>query len=281
MKQWRQVLALCSVLTLSLAAWQAFGQQAQNEPTDNQPLFEDIHLLNVIRELRLTNEQMDSLLKAAKELAAERQNLAGKRNSPEARKLLLQIKQALVEGKNEDELGPLFEQLEMLLQNGGEAHGEPEMKMRQAAQVKAKEAVNLLTPQQIVRLVGHEGEGDLTAQFTEALNEARRNPQARAEVLQGFPIRFARLVVRGDAKKEESVAKQVRDLMAEALKLTNAEFNQKLSDFQKQVRQIVQGAGGSPFALLQAQVEDRMADILMNPRLAKVLEEKLNYVKGK
>lgn len=61
----------------------------------------------------------------------------------------------------------------------------------------------------------------------------------------------------------------------------SAEFRQKLSDLQKQLRQIVQGAGGSPCALLQSQVEERMAEPLMNPRFAKVLEERLNYVKGK
>lgn len=279
MKRWRQVVALCGVVALSLVAWRSLAR-AQNEIADNQPLFEEIHLLNLIRELRLTNEQMESLLKAAEELKEQQQTLRSQRNSPEVRTLLLQIKQGLIEGKNEDELGLLFEQLEMLIARDAPPH-ETEEKVRQAAQEKAKEAAALLTPQQIVRLVGRADEGDLTARFVEMLNEARRNPQARVEVLQVFPRHVARLAARGDAKKEETLIKQVRDLMDEALKLSDAEFRQKLSDLQKQLRQVVQGAGGSPFALLQAQVEERLAEILMNPRFAKVLEEKLNYVKGK
>jgi hypothetical protein len=279
MKRWRQVIALCGVVALSLGAWRSLAR-AQNEIANNQPLFEEIHLLNLIRELRLTNEQMESLLKGAKDLKEQQQNLMSKRNSPEVRTLLLQIKQGLIEGKHEDELGPLFEQLEMLIARDAQPH-EIEEKVRQAAQEKAQEAAALLTPQQIVRLVGHKDEDSLAGRFAETLNEARRHPQARAEILQAFPRHVARFVARGDAKKEETLVKHVRDLMDEALKLSEAEFHQKLSDLQKQLRQIVQGAGGSPFALLQSQVEERMAEILMHPLFAKVLEEKLNYVKGK
>ncbi|MCS6861380.1 MAG: hypothetical protein NZT92_13780 [Abditibacteriales bacterium] len=277
MKRWRPVFALCGVVGLSLVAWRS---RAQDEITDNQPLFEEIHLLNFIRELRLTNEQMESLLKVAKDLKEQQQNLMGKRNSPEVRTLLLQIRQGLIEGKNEEELGPLFEQLEMLISREAQPQ-EVEEKMRHAAQEKAKEAVALLTPQQIVRLVGREEESDFTARFTEVLHAARRHPQARAELLQAFPRYVARLVARGDAKKEETVAKQVRDLMDEALKLSDTEFHQQLSNLQKRLRATVQSAAGSPFALLQSQVEGRMAETLMHPRFAKVLEEKLNYVKGK
>jgi hypothetical protein len=253
---------------------------AQQSPTlSAKELSEDIHTLTFIRQLELSVKQLESLLNLAKRIELERQS-ADKFDTPEIRAVLAKIRQGLIEEQDKEQLAPLYEQLESLMPDKATAKSK-EGALKEVLMTWAKEAVAILQPQQVVRLVGEKG-GNSSEQLIGALRKLRgAPPEEREGFLKEFLAATAKRLGRGDAKKTETLRTQLHNFFEKGFKLNEAEFEAQLKSLTEQAEQIVKDALGSPVNALQIQAEEKIAGFLMNPRLVAILQARLDYLQGK
>lgn len=240
-------------------------------------LFQQLHLARLVRYLRFNETQLEALLKIAKSMDTERQKHIGKRDTPEVRAMLEQLRKAIVEDAPEDEIEMLHERLRELMGNEGERINAQSL-LQLAARASAKEAVKILNPGQITRLVGEELD-DPAGRLMALIRVARQQEEARAEANE-FTNNIARLLS-SDTKKEAALRRQLAEFRTRALALSKDEFTRQEKTLADEAQRIVQEAGGSSLNLLQLMAEGRLTEIMLNPHLTAVLEARLNYLKSK
>ncbi|MFQ6099283.1 MAG: hypothetical protein ACE5O2_16245, partial [Armatimonadota bacterium] len=104
------------------------AQEAEGEQLTIQELREDIGLLGLINRLSLDQTQLEDLLALATDLESRRKEMQRIESSPEALAALVKIRQALIEGKQGEEVEALnaplartWERLERMEQELGDA----------------------------------------------------------------------------------------------------------------------------------------------------------------
>lgn len=242
--------------------------------------FQEIHILNQLRELRATPAQLQALLEAARQVEAERRKIIAERESPEVRAAAEAVRKALLEDRPPDELGPLFEQLEMAQQKLGEP-GDAEARLETLARSLARGFAARLTAQQIVRLQG-EREQEPGGPLAEALNHVRRMREREQEVRE-FIEHFSRrtsLEITQDVARAGKVKEELAGALTRIAALPDAEFATKGLELYREMEKIVAQALGSPLGVIQWHAETRIRELLIHPRLAPVIEERLKSAKG-
>jgi hypothetical protein len=235
-------------------------------------LMQEIQVLQTLRGLELTPAQTEKLLALAR-TADE----AGRdpRDCPEGRRVIGELRQALLEGKDFDVLGPLYEKLEQISRPGG-AGDEPEARLQKARLQAARRAVEIFTPDQLLQLMGGDGgEGGVEAELIAAARRIRDQPAAKqTEAINEVATRLAPTATR-DADRVSATRQEIESFLKDAAKLSATAFDAEMSTFQARAAKIAQDAAGSNLAALQIRAERRLLDLLSQPVLVSVLEEKL------
>lgn len=266
---WRVARLALLILLASGAAW------CQEQPGGtSEQLLQEIGILRQLNALDLSRAQLEGLRKAWSEVERRRRQLAAKRDTPEIRAAAAAVRQALLESRPDEQIDTLIERLRSLLPKEDE-EGDPDQQLFRLARQQARQVLNLLRAQQIVRLVGDEGpEGGPAQAMLRAVRGLRDDLENRASRIADFSARLSRELTDDDARARDSRG-AIEALLVRAAELSDAAFETQRKALGDEAEQIVNRAVGSPIGVIQWQAEQRLADLLQEPRLGPVLDEKL------
>ncbi len=269
------------LLILSAAAWphvRVSAAPAAAEPERSlRETMEEIGLLQQLRMLRLSREQLTGWRQAAGEVQAERAKAEARAETPEFRAAAEAVRKALLEGRAEDELNPLFEKLEQLLQQArGGDEGEPELRIAAVVRASARRLIEGLRADQIVRLVGEEeGEDGIGQVLLREIGEMRRQPEEARRRYTADQSRRLSLELTTDVARAGLARAELEKLITASLMLTEAELTARREAITREIAGIVSRAVNSPLGEIQLRAERRVAGILRHPRAAAVLTARL------
>ena len=256
------------------------GPAAQQAPAASPPLHElmhDVHALHELHRLRLSTAQLRGLLKSLDELQAQRRAIEGKHDTPEVRAALLAVRKALQEGREPDELGPLFERLEQLRAATGREEQEPEAQIDAAVRRTARSLLQSLRAEQVIRLVGNEGEerDGLAHRLVQEVREVSRAPEpARRRWSAERSLRLS-LELTEDTTRSGRARAELQQLFDRLLKEPGLPAPGQPEKVEEELGGIISRAVGSPLGEIQLRAERRLAELLRHPRLASLVRETL------
>lgn len=253
---------------------QALAQEPGAAPTAAE-LDADIRLLHMINGLALTGQQIERLQPIVRDVQKQQQELEQARNAPEIIRLLRQVRQALLEGKSEEEVEQLRSQLDQQFQQ----IEQKEQGFAQARQRSVDMALSVLTPEQQERLLEPVTQDTFFAILT-AMGQARQVPGEHwgnwlTQASQELALRAAR----GNRQAAQTTAQEIRQLLTQARTTTEPQLEAQSEQLSEQIAQLLEraGASGSP-AWLQDTRRDMMAELVFAERAEIVLAEKLKHV---
>jgi hypothetical protein len=272
---WVTLLAYGAVLTLAAA-----GATAQTAPTPDltvDQIRDDIGLIQMLNRLDLKQAQIEQILPIATDLQSQRDAIQQAGNAPEAKAALMSIRQALIEGKQ----GPELEQLQAPLQSVWQSLDQKEGQLHDAVQKAVTQVLALLEPAQVDAIARGEA-GDPAGRLMEAVHQARHVPPAEYDRwVAAVSHEIALGAAMGDQQAAQQTETKIQDLLKRARELNDADFEAQAQTLGQEAVTIVQEGAGQP----DPQWRDRRAHeilggILMHPRLAAVLKEKLDFMKA-
>lgn len=253
------------------------AQEAEGEQLTIQELREDIGLLGLINRLSLDQTQLEDLLALATDLESRRKEMQRIESSPEALAALVKIRQALIEGKQGEEVEALnaplartWERLERMEQELGDA-------MRGAVE----QALAMLDDARIDAII-HGEMGPPNARLLGAVNEARHIPPAEfdawlAEVSRDIALHLAM----GNKEAAGLAQTHIQDLLKRVREMSNADFEAQSEALEQEVTNIAQAAQAEPDPQWRDQrARQALTELLMHPRLSAVLKDKLQFMKA-
>jgi hypothetical protein len=261
-----------TVLPIALAR----GEEPMSGPpsTLNQ-LSLEVSALQILHHLSATPAQLQQFRKWAKETVSKDAELKPGKSSDKFRSALMDMHQALAENKNLEQIDKLADKLDSL--RGDEKPDlDDDIDLTESARRRAPEALRLMgAPQVAGYLSGLVGDiADPLTQLIEALDQARTlsNDQWK-EFRANFGEEIGRLAAGVDLDKSAKISDEVVQLLIEVRSLKDAEFKAQRADFEKRAQKIVGDLG--PFQVLQNVMENVMATLLSNPRLAAAIDVRL------
>jgi hypothetical protein len=254
--------------------------RAADEPKADkeQPIHEislEVQALRALYSLKLTNEQM----KMASKLAKETNEPARKRTTPkvsdEYRKIVTNLRDALIAADDDDKIGDLEEELDRVTEKE-KPQLDDSFDITKAARKRTPEIIKSFKAAQLAAYYGFladEVEEPLD-QLTKALAEVRGLEKKewtdkRDEIAGDMAWAVAGL----DAAKSEKVSDKVVALLSKARALSNADFKAKKANLAKEAKTIVGEV--EPDTLLRHYAERTVADMLSNPRLEAAIKARL------
>jgi hypothetical protein len=266
---------VCLAATLLLAPARAADDPKADKELSLSELSLDVEALQVIYALRLTNDQ----LKAVKPLAAKTAEPERKRKSVKAsdefRKVLTDLRAALIDANDDDKIGELEDDFEVLMENG-KVKLDNSFDVTQGARQATPGVLKLLTADQLDAF--YDSEADDTPEplgyLTNALTEVRGLDKKKwNEKRDDIADNVAWAVAGLDEKKGDKINKKVVALLNKARAMSDEEFKKKNADLQKQAKLLVGTIARD--LVLRHHAEHRIAEMLSNPRLAAVIQARL------
>jgi hypothetical protein len=272
-----QRMALCVLLSSAglcfCSALPGFAEDAaKSAPQSLNELSMEVSALQTLHQFRFTPEQKTKL----KKLAAETSEDAGARQAVKAseayRRVLLDLRSAMLAGKNDEQIGKLEEKLEKLRESE-KPEVDDGVEITDEARRRAPEVLGWLSARQVATHLAGYGDQfpDPRARLLEALNKVRGlKDEEWKQLRDDLADEVSHLVAGLDDDKVEEIHDRVVQLLIQARALKDDEFKKERTDLEKTARQIVGEIG--PLEVLQHFLERTLAELLSNPRLAPALE---------
>jgi hypothetical protein len=241
-------------------------------PTD---LTLEIAALQTLYQFRFTIVQMEAMRKTAGETAQAIEARPAPKASEGFRKKLLDLRNALVEAKDDENIGKIQEEVDKLRESE-----KPEIdegfEMSDTARTKAGEILKKLSARQLNGFLANYGNDfpDPLEKIQDAIDKVRKLEgkdweRLRDEVSEDV----GRLVSGLDATKATETGNQVVQLLIATRALKDDEFKTQRGNLQKKAEAIVGNLG--PFDVMRHVSEYALAELLSNPRLPAALDARL------
>jgi hypothetical protein len=271
----RVLLACAAVLALA-----ASGTMAQPAPAPDltiDQIREDIGLIQTLNRLDLKQAQIELILPIASDLQSQRDAIQQAQNAPEAKAALLQIRQALIEGKQ----GPELEQLYASLASVWQGLDQNEGQLHDAVQRGVAQILALLEPAQVDAMATGEM-GAPAGRLMEAAHQARHIPPAEFDRWLGaVSHEIALAAAMGDQQIAQQTETKIQDLLKRARELNDADFQAQADALGQEAFATVQAGAGQPNEQWRdRRAHETLAGLLRHPRLASILQEKLDFMKA-
>jgi hypothetical protein len=266
---------ICLATTfLFVPAGAADDPKADKELSLNE-LSLDVDALQVMYALHLTDEQLKAVKQMAKQTAEpERQRKKVKANVA-LRKLLTDLRSALIDASDDDKIGELEDEVEALVAKD-EVKLDNSFDVTLMARKRVPEVMKLLTADQLESFYSSEAEDapEPLAHLTKWLSEVRGlEKKAWLAKRDDIADNIAWAVAGLDATKGDKINKKVVALLNKARALSEEDFKTKNAALETEAKSLV-GAIELKDAL-RHHAEHRIAEMLSNPRLAAAIQAKL------
>ncbi len=262
----------CAVLAVPTPA----GDQpkAQKGPSVSE-ISLDVQALRAFSTLKLTDEQLKQIARFARETADPDHPRPQAKASEELRKVLTELRDALIDDTDEDKIGNLEEELEQLMENE-KPQLEDSFDVTKAARTRTPEVLKSLKVVQLAAYYTSAAE-DLVEplpQLLESLEQVRGLAKAEwRDKRDEIADEIAWSVAGVDTARAEAISDKVVSLLSKARSLSKEEFKAKKADLEKEAKALVGDVG--PDELLRHHAERTIADMLSNPRLEAAIKAKL------
>lgn len=240
----------------------------------------EVQALRTLYLLRATPEQIKAMRKFAKETAMAEREREKPHVSDDYRRVLANLRDALVADEDDDKIEGLEERLTELT----EAEV-PELddgyRVTPAARRCAREVLRQLRPNQLAGYLGAMAEeiGDPQERLLAALEQVREGKDEAWKELRDVLADDLGWLLGGLAEERAKAIKaEVVALLSNVRELTDEEFDKQRDELEKVARRI--GAGVSSTDVLRHALERTAARLLSNPRLGDVLDARLRADNG-
>jgi hypothetical protein len=268
-------LVLLAMLGASLASQAPADQPAKGKPASLNELSMEVAALQTLYQFRFTPAQLETLKAMGKETSQEAGARTAAKVSEGFRKSLIDLRDALVDSRDDERIDKLQEQREKLRDTEN-----PELddgiEITDEAREKAPEVLKQLSARQVAGFVALYGDQfpDPVERLLEAVGrvrglDAKQWKQIREDVADDV----GRLTAGLDTEKAAGAFDQVVQLLIQVRALNDAEFKNQRPALEKKARQIVGKVG--PFDVMRNVAEQVLAELLANPRLAAAIDARL------
>ena len=242
------------------------GQLSLNE------LSMEVAALQTFRHFKFTTAQLETFRKFAKETIAEPSAREAGKASADFRRTVTALRDALVEGEDDDLVDELQLQLDEL-----SAKEKPELddaiEVTEGARQHAPEVLRSLSARQVAYyLANHVEEVPEPLERILAAMDAVRDlgPKEWKDLREAVSEEVGRGVAGLDLEKASQVGDKVVQLLIQVRALTEEEFKVQRPELEKMAREIVGNL--SPFDVLRRFVAQDLAELLSNPRLVEAID---------
>lgn len=265
-------LVACLALVLAGAASAAPPAASVND------LSLEVNALYMLYQFDFTARQLKALQKMVAATAAPPEVRPMARASEEYRRTLVQLRDALVDGTDDDRIATLQEKLDALHEKEP-AEIDDSVELTDEARRRAPEVLKLLSARQVGLFVAGYGEAfpDPLERLLEALEAVRGlAPQEWKVLRESLAHEVGQLVAGLDVEKGSQVGDRVIQLLIQVRALKEDEFAKNRADLEEQARDIVGNLG--PLDVMRHVLEQALAELLANPRLGMVITARLKQL---
>jgi hypothetical protein len=248
--------------------------KADKEQSINEISLE-VQALRSFYTLKLTDEQLKQIAKFANETAEPAHKRKMVKVDDEYRKLLTNLRDALIAADDDDKIGDLEEELDQLPEKD-KPDLDDSYDVTKGARKRAPEVIKGLTVQQLASYYGSIADDvqEPLTQLTGALEsvrglEGKEWTDKRDEVADEVAWSVAGL----DVTKADKIRDKVVVLLTKAHSLEQDDFKAKKADLVKEATTLAGDVG--PDTLLRHHAEHTVADLLSNPRLEAAIKARL------
>lgn len=238
-------------------------------------LTREIYALRTLYYFRFTREQLQKVQKIAKECAAEAREHARGKSSEDYRRLLAELRVALVAATDSERIEDLEEKV-YDLQDAEKPEVDDGITITEAARKHVPGVLKQLKPTQ---LAGY------YSLFADDITDPAEELVSNLEAIRGYKDtdwkdhrdtlaeELGWQVAGLNEEKGAKVADEASALLTKARELDNEAFKEQLPKLEKKARKIVGDV--DPSTVLRHYVEHVIADLLSNPRLEAALQARL------
>jgi hypothetical protein len=255
-----------------------FAVVPSDDPVDKlslSRLSQEIGALQTLYDLSVTLEQLKALRKLGEETAAKPAGRPEEQASKEVRKVMTELRAALIDAKNHERIEELTQELEKRIQ-GEEPKFDDDYEVTDGAVEKTPEALRLLTPAQVAAFVGYYADAivDPRELLRAALSNVRTMPADEwKEYRDGVAAETSSLLGGIDAEKVQQLSDEIVQWLIIVRSLSDKEFKDPLVEQEKKIDEIIGKVG--PTDVLRHFMEQTIAELLSNPRLLAAIDARL------
>jgi hypothetical protein len=265
-------VCLCAVFLAMLAPVQSAPPGTKTSLND---LSLEVSALQALRLFQITPEQMQKLRRLARDTVDDLGARQPASASDDFRRALVDLRNALAGGAEDDRIGELQKKLDSLsddempdLDDG--------IEITDAAREQAPRLLQELGARQVAAYIAAFGDDfpDPVEGVLDALRKVRGMKddewkQLRAELAEDV----GRLAAGLDIDRASRISDQVVQLLIQARALSADEFKKQKPELEKSARRVLGPAG--PLTVIQNTLEVALAELLSNPRLTAAIDARL------
>jgi hypothetical protein len=243
---------------------------AARVPPPLSQLVLDVAALESLDKLDLSTAQLQSLQLLARGAGGREERAAGQ-GPEELRAALLTMRQALVQGHDE-QVEALQDRVADLLDADG-VQVDDGIELTAPARQRAPDALKLLKASQVAAYLSEYADdvADPLEELLDAMTESREAEQADYDVRRDQVADNIALATSGlDTEKDKQVSQTVSNWLDQVRALNRQEFEAKREALEQEARTLVGQV--DPLQVIRHYLERDLAELLSNPRLTTVLE---------
>jgi hypothetical protein len=262
--------------------WGAPGTREPREKEIKEPISRislQVSALQALYFFKATPEQLEALGRLARATAPRPQQRKPDEVSERYRKVLTDLRTALVEAKDE-RIGELTEALKEI-QEEDAADLDDAVEVLPAARKKVPEALRLFNARQLAVYLGSFGDDfpEPLERLQAALEDARSlQGDDWAKQRKALTELIGWLVAGLDHEGRAQVTKEAAELLDRAHDLSGEDYKAKKPELEKAARKVVGAVSAT--AVLRHHLEHDLAELLSNPELPAVVEARLKKLKA-
>jgi hypothetical protein len=269
------LLLLSAFAGLDMGLPAAADEPVKGGPLSVNELSMEVAALQALFQFDFSKSQLETLRKFAKETAQEVGARQAAKASDDFRTTLATLRDALVKPDDEERIGRLLEHLDSL-RDSENPEVDDALEITDEARSRAPEVLKLLSARQVATHLASYGDQmpDPTERLLDALGKVRGlNEKEWKKVREEVSEDVGRLVAGLDVEKAGQIGDKVVQLFIQVRALKDDEFKTQRPELEKMARQIVGNIGA--FDVLRHVVEQALAELLSNPRLAAAVDARL------
>lgn len=266
---------------LGLLSYSSAGRREPEKPADPEQssaseLKLEVQALQALYRFQMTPAQMRFLATLTPRTAPAQKPREPGKVSDDYRQLLLDLRAALLDVNDEENIDSLEDKLDQLTEDEKPTL-DNDVEMSLEARKRAPEVLRRLKPSQLARYLGYveDDVADPRERLRDGLEQVRGAPADEWEAkCEEIAEEVGWLVVGVDVEKSGRVTQRAAGLLSKARGLSAEEYKKQRHELVREADRIVGDVG--PVVVLEHTIEHALAELLSNPRLASALTARLH-----
>lgn len=268
----RLILGVIVLSFLFLGPCPASASSDQETPL--QELSMEVTALQTIHHLQLSREQMQALRKICTQTADKPARAAGK-NNDKVRQALVSVRDAFLKPEKDEQILDLLEKLDAVREQE-KFELSDDFEITDEARTQAPRVLRMLSARQVAVYAASLADElpDPLENILDALGRVRGlNAEKWKELRDIMRDETGKLLAGLDVDKADEIGNKVVQLLIVARGLSEEDFKKQQPELEQKARDIVGGVG--PTEVIKHVMEQQLAELLSNHRLAAALDARL------